>query len=201
MFDVKKIREDFPIYANQPDLIYFDNGATTLKPKCVIDAVSDFYCTHTSNVHRGDYAIAAQNDRLYDGTRKIFARMINCEPDEIAFVHNVTAALNQIAYGLSDLVNEGDVILVSKAEHASNLLPWFRLAKQKNAKLHIVGYADSATGNAAYNQKLSLSRAQAIADELVKMGVNKANLSIEGKGGVATLDPASFNRRVIIEAM
>ena len=133
MFDVKKIREDFPIFANQPDLIYFDNGATTLKPRCVIDAVSDFYCTHTSNVHRGDYAIAAQNDRLYDGTRKILARLINCEPDEIAFVHNVTAALNQIAYGLSDQVNEGDVILVSKAEHASNLLPWFRLAKQKNA--------------------------------------------------------------------
>lgn len=138
MFDVKKIREDFPIFANQPDLIYFDNGATTLKPRCVIDAVSDFYCTHTSNVHRGDYAIAAQNDRLYDGTRKIFARLINCEPDEIAFVHNVTAALNQIAYGLSDQVNEGDVILVSKAEHASNLLPWFRLAKQKNAKIEYV---------------------------------------------------------------
>lgn len=90
--------------------------------------------------------------------------------------------------------------LASKKEMV-NLKAIADMAKQKNAKLHIVGYADSATGNAAYNQKLSLSRAQAIADELVKMGVNKANLSIEGKGGVATLDPASFNRRVIIEAM
>lgn len=138
MFDVNKIREDFPIFRNQPDLIYFDNGATTLKPQCVIDAVSDFYCTHSSNVHRGDYAIAAKNDRLYDGTRKIFAKLINSQPTEIAFVHNVTAALNQIAYGLSAELEEGDVILLSKAEHASNLLPWFRLAKEKNLKIEYV---------------------------------------------------------------
>ena len=138
MFDVNRIREDFPIFRNQTDLIYFDNGATTLKPQCVIDAVSDFYRTHTSNVHRGDYAIAAQNDRLYDGTRNIFAKMINCAPKEIAFVHNVTAALNQIAYGLSERLHEGDVILLSKAEHTSNLLPWFRLAKEKNLKIEYV---------------------------------------------------------------
>ena len=75
------------------------------------------------------------------------------------------------------------------------------IAKADNIKLHIVGYADNATGDAQYNQKLSLQRAQTIADELVKLGVNKANLTVEGKGGVATLDPASYNRRVIIEAM
>jgi outer membrane protein OmpA-like peptidoglycan-associated protein len=75
------------------------------------------------------------------------------------------------------------------------------VAKADGLKLHIVGYADSATGNAKYNQKLSLHRAQTIADELVKLGVNKANLTVEGKGGVATLNPTSYNRRVIIEAM
>lgn len=121
-----------------PELIYFDNGATTLKPQCVIDAVTDFYTEHTSNVHRGDYAIAATNDRLYDGTRKIFARMINCRPEEIAFVHNVTAALNQIVYGLAPELKEGDVILLTKAEHASNLLPWFRLAREKNLKIEYI---------------------------------------------------------------
>ena len=88
-----------------------------------------------------------------------------------------------------------------KKKELVNLKAVADMAKQNNAKLHIVGYADSATGNAAYNQKLSLNRAQAVADELVKMGVDKNNLVIEGKGGVATLDPASFNRRVIIEAM
>ena len=121
-----------------PELIYFDNGATTLKPQCVIDAVTDFYTEHTSNVHRGDYAIAAANDRLYDGTRKIFARMINCRPEEIAFVHNVTAALNQIVYGLAAELNEGDAVLLTKAEHASNLLPWFRLAREKNLKIEYI---------------------------------------------------------------
>lgn len=82
-----------------------------------------------------------------------------------------------------------------------NLKSVANAAKKDNMKLHIVGYADSATGDAKYNQSLSLHRAQTIADELVKLGVNRANLSIEGKGGVATLNPASYNRRVIIEAM
>lgn len=82
-----------------------------------------------------------------------------------------------------------------------NLKAVAEIAKADNIKLHIVGYADNATGDAKYNQQLSLQRAQTIADELVKLGVNKANLTVEGKGGVATLDPASYNRRVIIEAM
>ena len=138
MLDVEKLRQDFPMLVNQPDLIYFDNGATTLKPKCVIDAVTDFYTSHTSNVHRGDYAIAATNDRLYDGTRKIFAKLINCEPNEIAFLHNVTACLNQAAYGLGKMLKEGDTVLLTKAEHASNLLPWFELAKEKNLKIEYI---------------------------------------------------------------
>ena len=82
-----------------------------------------------------------------------------------------------------------------------NLKAVAETAMADNMKLRIVGYADSATGDAQYNQKLSLQRAQTIADELVKLGVNKANLTIEGKGGVATLNPTSNNRRVIIEAM
>ena len=82
-----------------------------------------------------------------------------------------------------------------------NLKSVAEVAKADGLKLRITGYADSATGDAKYNQKLSQHRAQTIADELVKLGVNKANLTIEGKGGVATLDPASYNRRVIIEGM
>lgn len=82
-----------------------------------------------------------------------------------------------------------------------NLKAIATMAKQDNVKLRIIGYADSATGDAKYNQELSMHRAQTIADELVKLGVSKASLTVEGKGGVATLDPASYNRRVIIEAM
>jgi outer membrane protein OmpA-like peptidoglycan-associated protein len=86
-------------------------------------------------------------------------------------------------------------------EELVNLKAIAEMAKQDNLKLRITGYADSATGNAKYNQTLSLNRAQAIANELIKMGVNKANLTIEGMGGVSTLNPASYNRRVIIQTM
>ncbi len=136
MFDVGKIRADFPMFRNNPDLVYFDNAATTLKPQCVIDAVVDFYTRHTSNVHRGDYAIAAQNDRLYDGTRSIFAELIHCRPEEIVFTHNVTQSLNQIVYGMQkNVLQAGDTVLITLAEHASNVLPWFRL--QKECGIHV----------------------------------------------------------------
>lgn len=136
MLDVEKIRADFPMFRNNPDLVYFDSAATSLKPQCVIDAVTDFYTHHTSNVHRGDYAIAAENDRLYDGTRSIIAKFINCDPKEVVFTHNVSASLNQVAYGLArNFLKPGDVLLTSEAEHASNLLPFFRL--QEDYGIHI----------------------------------------------------------------
>ena len=90
---------------------------------------------------------------------------------------------------------------IASKKELVNLKAIAEVVKKDNMKLRVVGYADSATGDAKYNQTLSQHRAQTIADELVKMGVNKANLVVEGKGGVKTLDPASFNRRVIIEAM
>ena len=124
------------MFRNNPDLVYFDSAATSLKPQCVIDAVTDFYTHHTSNVHRGDYAIAAENDRLYDGTRSIIAKFINCDPKEVVFTHNVSASLNQVAYGLArNFLKPGDVLLTSEAEHASNLLPFFRL--QEDYGIHI----------------------------------------------------------------
>ena len=139
MFDVEKIRQDFPMLKNNPDLIYFDNGATSLKPQCVIDAVNDFYTKHTSNVHRGDYSIAVTNDQLYDGARKSFARLINCQPDEIVYTHNVTQSMNQIAFSLAhDFLHAGDTILITEAEHASNVLPWFYLSKEAGLKFEYI---------------------------------------------------------------
>lgn len=82
-----------------------------------------------------------------------------------------------------------------------NLKAVAETAKADNVKLRIVGYADKATGNAQYNQKLSLHRAQTIADELIKLGVDKSNITVEGQGGVDTLNPSTYNRRVIIQAM
>ena len=139
MFNVNKVRGDFPMFRNNPDLIYFDNAATTLKPQPVIDAVTDFYTKHTSNVHRGDYGIAVTNDRLYDGARKSFARLIHCEPDEIAYTHNVTQSLNEVAYAMQHtFLKPGDVVLTTKAEHASCLLPWFRMEQESGIKVEYI---------------------------------------------------------------
>ena len=138
MIDVEKIRSDFPMFANNPDLIYFDSAATSLKPQCVIDAVTSFYTHHTSNVHRGDYDIAALNDRLYDGCRSKVAKLINCDKDEVIYTHNISHSLNQVAKGIAHRLEKGDVILTSMAEHASDLLPWFALQKEKGVVVEYV---------------------------------------------------------------
>lgn len=161
MFDVNEIRKDFPMLVNHPELIYFDNGATSLKPKCVIDAVNDFYMHHTSNVHRGDYAIAAQNDALYDETRKQVAKLINCNPDEVVYTHNVSQSMNQIAYGLGhDFLKAGDTVLISKVEHASNILPWFHLEQEHGIKVRYIPTDDE--GN------ISIEEFEKCFDETVK---------------------------------
>ncbi len=139
MLDVEKIRKDFPMLVQHPDLIYFDSAATSLKPQCVVDAVTDFYVNHTSNVHRGDYAIAAQNDALYDQTRKSIAKLINCDPKEVVYTHNVSQSLNQIAYGMGrNFLKEGDTVLICEAEHASNVLPWFHLEEEANIRVEYI---------------------------------------------------------------
>ncbi len=130
MLDVDKIRKDFPMIENNPDLVYLDSAATSLKPQCVIDAVVDFYARHTSNVHRGDYRVAEINDKLYDGTRNLVAELIHCDKDEVVYTHNVSHSLNQIAFGLKPMLKKGDTVLITYAEHASNVLPWFALQKE-----------------------------------------------------------------------
>ncbi len=138
MLDIGKIRNDFPMIKNNPDLVYLDSAATSLKPQCVIDAVVNFYSKHTSNVHRGDYDIAALNDRLYDDTRKAVAKLINCDTNEVVYTHNVSHSLNQIAFGLKDQLTKDDTVLLTYAEHASNLLPWFYLQKEIGFKIEYI---------------------------------------------------------------
>ncbi|NCB33220.1 MAG: aminotransferase class V-fold PLP-dependent enzyme, partial [Erysipelotrichia bacterium] len=139
MLDVENLRKDFPMIRSNPDLVYFDNAATTFKPQTVIDAVTEFYTMNTSNVERGDYPLAARTDSLFNGARTSIARLINCDPKEICFTANDTAAMNQIAYGMQhNFLKEGEVILTTEAEHASNLLPWFRMEKESGIKVEFI---------------------------------------------------------------
>ena len=123
-------REDFPIL--QHDLIYFDNGATTLKPQCMIDAVVDYYSNYTANAHRGDYDNSLKVDLLYEGVRTKVQHLIDAESsNEIVFTKGCTESLNMVVFGfMKNYLQPGDEVLITKAEHASNVLPWLELEKK-----------------------------------------------------------------------
>ena len=142
MFKVNEVREDFPMLSYHDSqgrkLIYLDNGATTFKPQTVIDAEMGYYTSFNANIHRGDYDLSLQADQAYDQARKTIARFINCQPEEVIFTSGTTESLNMAAYGLKKMLGEGDVILSTLAEHASNILPWFRLAEQTGARVEFI---------------------------------------------------------------
>ena len=120
-------------------LVYLDNAATTFKPQCVIDAVVRYYTEQTTNVHRGDYEISYQVSEAYEKTREDVARFIHANPKEIVFTAGASASLNLVAYGYGrKYLKPGDVILSTEAEHASNILPWFKVTEETGAKLEYI---------------------------------------------------------------
>lgn len=123
-------REDFKIL--DTNLIYFDNGATTLKPVQVVDSIVDYYTNYTANAHRGDYDNSLKVDMMYEGVRDKVKKLINSEKtSEIIFTAGTTDSLNRIAFGfMKNKLKSGDEVLITKAEHASNILPWLELEKE-----------------------------------------------------------------------
>ena len=123
-------REDFPML-NQ-DYIYFDNGATTFKPNKVIQSVVDYYTKYTANSHRGDYDLSQKVDYLYENTRDVVKNFIKANNSkEIIFTSGTTMSLNMIVFGfMKYFLKAGDEVLITKAEHASNVLPWLELEKE-----------------------------------------------------------------------
>ena len=114
-------REDFPMLRH--DIIYFDNGATSLKPKCVIDKMVDYYENYSANAHRGDYDISYKVSEEYENTRSLVKEFINASKlEEIVFTSGATESLNMIVNGFfMDNIERGDEILLTKSEHASNV--------------------------------------------------------------------------------
>ena len=123
-------REDFPMLKN--DYIYFDNGATTFKPKQVINKVVDYYSNYSVNAHRGDYDLSHKVDNLYEDTREVVRKFINAkDKEEIIFTSGTTESLNMIVFSFMKFyLKKGDEVLITKSEHASNVLPWFELEKE-----------------------------------------------------------------------
>ncbi len=143
MIDMRAVRADFPILERkigEKPLIYLDSGATSQKPRQVIEAVASFYREHNANVHRGLYQLAAEATDLYEEARAKVARFIGAAPDEVVFTHGTTEALNLAAFSLGEArVKAGDEIVVTVMEHHANLIPWQQVARLKGAVLVPVG--------------------------------------------------------------
>jgi cysteine desulfurase/selenocysteine lyase len=122
------------------NIIYFDNAATTFKPKMVIDSMVDYYENYSANAHRGDYDISLKVDNTYEGTREKVRSFINADKaSEIVFTSGTTMSLNMIVFGFfKDYLNSGDEVIITKSEHASNVLPWFELSKEKDIKINYI---------------------------------------------------------------
>lgn len=135
MLDVKKIRQQFPIYDFNPDLVYLDTGASSLKPKAVIDVVDHYYSKLGVNVHRGVYGLSYEATDLYEAARTTVAKFLNAKFEEIVFTRGTTASLNLVASSYLNILKEGDEIITSELEHHSSVLPWLQVSKKTGAKL------------------------------------------------------------------
>lgn len=147
MFDVEKIREQFPILARKvygKPLVYLDNGATAQKPLSVIDTVDYLHRELNANIHRGVHLLSEEVTELYEAARAEIASFIGAaEKEEIVFTGGATGALNTVAYAWGDtFVNEGDNILISELEHHSNIVPWQLLAERKGAEIRVLPFDD-----------------------------------------------------------
>ena len=122
-------REEFPML--NTNYIYLDNGATTWKPKYVVDKINEYYTKYTANAHRGDYDISLKVDNEYENARDLVKEFINAKTrQEIVFTSGTTNSLNMIVDGFfANHLEPGDEVIISESEHASNILPWYRLAK------------------------------------------------------------------------
>ena len=141
-FDVKNIREDFPILKKQingKQLIYFDNAATSQTPTCVINSISDYYNNYNSNIHRGVHSLSEEATEAYEKARgKIQIHFNAKHKEEIIFTSGTTHSINIVSNGFLNLIGEGDEIIVSGLEHHSNIVPWQMMCKKTNSKLKVI---------------------------------------------------------------
>lgn len=146
---VEQIRKDFPILQrkvrNDKTLVYLDNAATTQKPIQVINAITDFYTNHNSNIHRAVHALAEEATEAYEMTRDKIAQFLNIKDrQEIVFVRGTTEAINLVAYAWGrQNINEGDIIVTTEYEHHSNIVPWQLLTQEKKGRLEYIGIDDN----------------------------------------------------------
>ena len=168
MYDVNKIREDFPILSREvygKPLVYLDNAATTQKPRCVVEAMVDEYYNVNANVHRGVHFLSQKATDLHEASRETVRRFLNARTtNEIIFTRGTTESINLLAFSFGEaFVNEGDEIIVSTMEHHSNIVPWQMMCQRKGAILKVIPMSDEGTLNLNEYEKLLTPRTRIVA--------------------------------------
>ena len=137
--DINRIRQEFQIFRNEPNLAYLDNAAMALKPDRVIKAVDDYYLNYGVNVHRGVYRLSYMATDKYEEARNTIAKFIGAKFEEVVFTRGASSALNLVAlsYGMEN-INEGDEVITTELEHHSSHMPWFNVCKLKKATLKYI---------------------------------------------------------------
>lgn len=162
-YDVNKYRSDFPILTrkvNGKPLVYFDNGATSQKPKPVIDSITNYYSQYNANIHRGVHTLSQESSAAYERARATIQKHIGANsPNEIIFTRGTTESINLVAYSfVKNRLTPGDEILITEMEHHSNILPWQMLCEEKGAVLRVLPVNESGELEIAFLQKCFLPK-------------------------------------------
>lgn len=168
MFDIEKIRSDFPILERKVydrPLVYLDNAATTQKPRCVVDAMSEEYFSVNANVHRGVHFLSQQATDLHEAARERVARFIGAaSTSEIVFTRGTTESLNLVASSFSEaFLREGDEVLLTVMEHHSNIVPWQLVRERKGIVLKVIPINDAGEVDLEAYEKLFTPRTRLVA--------------------------------------
>ena len=138
VMDWNKIRSDFPLIANNPDLVYLDSAATSQRPASVLEAEKVFYENYNANPLRGLYDLSQKATECYEDARANVAKFIGAKPEEIVFTRNASESLNLVAFCLSSLLSAGDEVVITVMEHHSNIIPWQQACKHTGATLKFI---------------------------------------------------------------
>lgn len=198
--DVHKIREEFPALSQEvfgERLVYLDNGATTQKPKCVIDAIDEFYSANNSNIHRGVHHLSQKATEQYEKARSIIQQFLNADfCEEIIFTNGTTSGINLLASSFGEQLGKGDEIIISALEHHSNIVPWQMLCERKSCSLKVIpinksGELDMDVFDSILNENTKLVSVAHISNTLgtinpIKSIIDKAH----AKGALVHIDGA-----------
>jgi cysteine desulfurase/selenocysteine lyase len=157
--NISQIRTDFPLLSQKiygKQLVYFDNGATTQKPQCVLDAVNDVYQRYNANIHRGVHALSDQSSAAYEAARETVRSFINADKrEEVVFTSGTTGSINAIAFSFGErFIKAGDEIIISHLEHHANIVPWQMMCQRKKAFLKVIPVNDD--GEIIFEEYLNL---------------------------------------------